>query len=332
MPRSATRPEGRRADDTGESAGYRAAREGAALVDLRERGVLEATGPLRQKFLQGMLSNDVAGLRSGQGCRAALLDVKGHVQALMRVLVTTEAVLLEMAADRLALVESILNHHKVAAPVRFKPQATAVLGLLGPGAGDILQKTGAMVSSLSAEEHVAAAVAGKATLVISAGDLPGQGLALHVDQGDRATVMAALAEAGAVALDKSPLDALRIEEGRAWFGPDVTAENLLHELGHVAEYVSFSKGCYVGQEVVARLDARGGNVNKALRGLRLGEPAQAGTVLRAEGKEVGRITTAAVSPRLGPIALAFVHRSHFEPGTVVDAGGQQATVASLPLG
>jgi glycine cleavage system aminomethyltransferase T len=83
---------------------------------------------------------------------------------------------------------------------------------------------------------------------------------------------------------------------------------------------------------VARLDARGGNVNKALRGLRLQGPAQAGTVLRADGKEIGRITSAALSPRLGPIALAFVHRSHFEPGTVVDADGQQATVAPLPLG
>ena len=127
------------------------------------------------------------------------------------------------------------------------------------------------------------------------------------------------------------LDALRIEDGRAWFGPDVTEENLLHEMGHVAEYVSFSKGCYVGQEVVARLDARGGNVNKALRGLRLEGRARAGTVLRAGDKEIGRVTTAAVSPRLGPIALAFVHRSHFEPGTVLDAEGVAATVASLPL-
>jgi folate-binding protein YgfZ len=179
---------------------------------------------------------------------------------------------------------------------------------------------------------VAVVVAGKTAHVISAGDLPGQGLALHVEEGDRGTVVTALVEAGAVVLARDTLDALRIEEGRAWFGPDVTAENLLHELGHVAEYVSFSKGCYVGQEVVARLDARGGNVSKALRGLRLQGPAPAGTVLRADDKEIGRITTTAMSPRLGPIALAFVHRSHFEPGTVVDVGGLKATVASLPLG
>jgi tRNA-modifying protein YgfZ len=312
--------------------GYQAAREGAACVHLEERGVLEATGPLRQKFLQGMLSNDVAGLRAGQGCRAALLDVKGHVQSLMRVLVTGDAVLMEMPQARLAQVEAILNHHKVAAPVRFKAKATAIVGLLGPAVRDVLQRTGATVPALAAEEHLAVEVAGNAAIAISARDLPAGGIALHVDALAAPAVAAALTEAGAERLDRNALDALRIEEGRAWFGPDVTEENLLHEVGHVAEYVSFSKGCYVGQEVVARLDARGGNVNKALRGLRLDAAAAAGTLLRAGDKEIGRITTAAVSPRLGPIALAFVHRSHFEPGTVLDAGGVRATVASLPLG
>jgi folate-binding protein YgfZ len=316
---------------TDKAGGYRAAREGAALTLLEERGVLEATGPLRQKFLQGMLSNDVAGLRSGQGCRAALLDVKGHVQSLMRVLVTNDAVLLEMTKDRAARVEAVLNHHKVAAPVRFQVRATAVLGLLGPGGREVLLRAGATVPALAAEEHLAVAIAGKAALAISAGDLPAAGLALHVDSDDRDAVVEALVRAGAEIMDKTALDALRIEEGRAWFGPDITEENLLHEMGRVAEYASFSKGCYVGQEVVARLDARGGNVNKALRGLRLEGYAKAGTVLRGGDKEIGRITTAAVSPRLGPIALAFVHRSHFEPGTVVDAGGIRATVASLPL-
>jgi folate-binding protein YgfZ len=317
---------------TSEGGGYRAAREGAALLDLDDRAVLEVTGPLRQKFLQGMLSNDVAGLRSGQGCRAALLDVKGHVQSLMRVLVTTDAVLLEMPKGRLPLVEGILVHHKVAAPVRFKARATAILGLLGPGARDLLLKVGATVPALAAEEHLAVEVAGKTAIAICAGDLPAGGIALHLEAEDRSVVAAALAEAGAEPLERNALDALRIEDGRAWFGPDVTEENLLHEVGRVAEYASFSKGCYVGQEVVARLDARGGNVNKALRGLRLQASAKAGAALRAGDKEVGRVTTAAESPRLGPIAMAFIHRSHFEPGTVVDADGVRATVASLPMG
>jgi folate-binding Fe-S cluster repair protein YgfZ len=112
---------------------------------------------------------------------------------------------------------------------------------------------------------------------------------------------------------------------------DVGADNLLHETGLVHEYHSPTKGCYVGQEVMARLDARGGNVNKLLRGLRLATPVAPGAPIRADDREVGRVTTAAVSPRLGPIALGYVHRSRFEPGTRVEVGGTEATVDSLPL-
>jgi folate-binding protein YgfZ len=111
----------------------------------------------------------------------------------------------------------------------------------------------------------------------------------------------------------------------------VTDENLLHETGLLREYHSPTKGCYVGQEVVARLEARGANVNKLLRGLRLTSPAAPGDVVRAEDKDVGRVTTAAVSPRLGPVALAYVHRSRAEPGSTVEVAGAPATVVALPF-
>jgi folate-binding Fe-S cluster repair protein YgfZ len=98
----------------------------------------------------------------------------------------------------------------------------------------------------------------------------------------------------------------------------------------VAEY-HVPKGCYVGQEVVARLEARGGHVSRALRGLRLGAPATAGAAVQAEGTDVGRVTTSAVSPRLGPIAMAYVHRRAYEPGTAVEVGGAAAVVTALPF-
>jgi tRNA-modifying protein YgfZ len=99
----------------------------------------------------------------------------------------------------------------------------------------------------------------------------------------------------------------------------------------VSEYHSPTKGCYVGQEVIARLEARGGHVNKRLRGLTLDAPAEDGAPVRVAGKDVGRVTTAAVSPRLGPVALAYVHRNQAEPGSVVEVGGRNATVATLPF-
>jgi folate-binding protein YgfZ len=111
----------------------------------------------------------------------------------------------------------------------------------------------------------------------------------------------------------------------------VGEDNLLHETGLVGEYHSPSKGCYVGQEVIARLEARGANVNKVLRGLRLEAPVARGAAVLADGKDVGVVTTAAVSPRLGAIAMAFVHRSRAEAGTAVEVAGTPATVAALPL-
>jgi folate-binding protein YgfZ len=305
---------------------YRAAREGAALVDLSERGVLEATGPLRQKFLQGMLTNEVEGLSPGEGRAAALLDVKGHVQALFRVLVEKEVVRLESLADRLAAVERTLDHYRVAAPVRFKAVPTAVLGLLGPLSEHALRAGGAEIPALAPESHARTSLHGVDVRVARASDLPGRGFAVHASPDDAPRLRAALEGQGAVPARREILDALRVEALRPWLGADVTEENLLHETGLVAECCSFQKGCYLGQEVVARLDARGGNVSRALRGLRLGAPATRGAPVLVAGREVGRVTTAALSPRSGPIALAYVHRSHFAPGTEVEVAGSPATI------
>ncbi|HYN01231.1 MAG TPA: glycine cleavage T C-terminal barrel domain-containing protein [Vicinamibacteria bacterium] len=307
---------------------YAAAREGAALVDLPLRSLLEASGPARQKLLQGMLSNDVAGRAPGQGCRAALLNAKGAVQALLRVLVEKDVIVLETDLDRVGPVQQVLEHHRVAAPVRFAARPTRVLALLGPGAEPLLSAVGIDSSPASPEAHQVVAIAGHSLRLVRAGDLPGGGFVLHAAPETSTAVWEALRAAGARPVGRDALDALRVEALRPWYGSDVTAENLLHETGLVAECHSPAKGCYVGQEVVARLEARGGHVNKALRGLRLSAPATAGAAVTAEGREIGRVTTAAVSPRLGPIALAYVHRDHFASGTAVQVDGAPATVVT----
>jgi tRNA-modifying protein YgfZ len=311
--------------------GYEEAQEGAAVASLGGRGVLAASGPDRQKFLQAMLSNEVAALTAGQGNAAALMDVKGHVQALIRVLVLKDAVHLEMDSDRVPTVELTLNHYKVAAPVRFAAKPLAVLALVGPHAEAVLAAAGAEPPADGREAHRETMVADRSVRLIRAGDLPRPGFVLHVAEADAAVVSEALGAAGATTLGPEALDALRVEAGRPWYGRDVTAANLLHETGLVAECCSFAKGCYLGQEVVARLDARGGHVNKRLRGLSLGAPARSDAPLEAEGKEVGRVTTTALSPRFGPIALAYVHRAHADAGAVVSIDGSPATVHDLPF-
>lgn len=302
----------------------------AAFLDL-PRGILAVGGPQRQKFLHSLLSNEVAALRPGEGRLASLMDARGHVLALMRVLVTGDSVLLELPRDRVSSVHALLEHYRVGAPVRFALPPTAILAVCGPGASECLARAGAVVSELSPESHAEATLAGVPVRLSRGSDLPAGALVVHVAPELAAAVSSGLAAAGARELPPAEFDALRIEEGKPLFGVDVGADNLLHEAGLVAEYHSASKGCYVGQETIARLEARGGNVNKRLRGLRLGQPAAPGDPVLADAQEVGRLTSAALSPRLGPIAMAYLHRSHAAPGASVAVGGAPASVVALPF-
>lgn len=303
----------------------------AAHLALPERSLILATGPQRVKFLHGLLSNDVAGLAPGHGRRAALMDVKGKLLAFLRVLAEENQVVLEVPNDRAERLEALFNHYKVAAPVRFARPATRVLALLGAGAEDALREAGLAVPEPGAERHVRATLVAHAVRVARAGDLPGGSFVLHVEPEGEAALTTALAAAGAAPLSREAFDLARVEAGRPWYGVDVTEDNLLHETGLLNELHSASKGCYVGQEVVARLEGRGGHVNKAIRGLRLSAPAAAGTTITVAGAEVGRVTSSAVSPRLGPIALGYVHRNHFAPGTRVEVAGAAAEVVDLPF-
>jgi len=304
----------------------------AGLLALPERSVLAVSGPQRSKFLHNLLSNDVEGRKPGQGALASLMDAKGHLLVLLRVLVCESEILLEMPRERLAAVEALLVHYKVGTPVRFSARPVAIDALLGSGAAETLAAVSAPVPEGAPQSHLAAEIAGQGVRIVRASDLPAGAFVLHVAPEGSEAVAAALRAAGASFLDRADFDALRIEEGRPLYGVDVAEDNLLHETGLVHEYHSAAKGCYVGQEVVARLEARGGNVNRLLRGLTLAAPALAGAAISAAGQEVGRITTAAVSRRRGPIAMGYVHRKHAAPGTAVEVDGALATVVSLPMG
>lgn len=312
------------------STGYRAARETAAVVDLGPRTLLAVSGPPRQRFLHRILSNDVESLRPGQGVRACLMDVKGHLLALLRVLIEAETVVLEAMPQRREVLLERLAFYKLATPVRFQSGETAALGVLGPGAAELLGRLG-LAAPGALEAHAGGRLQGTDVRMVRAGELPCSGFLLHVPTEAVDAVRAALQAAGAALVSADEFAALRIEQGRPFEGADITEDNLLHETGVLAEYHSSTKGCYVGQEVVARLEARGGNVNKRLLGLRLATPVASGTPLTLAGEAAGRVTTAAVSPRLGPLALGYVARRHAEPGTALLADGVEARVSLLPI-
>jgi folate-binding protein YgfZ len=310
---------------------YRALREGAGFIHLRDLGILSVEGPERVGFLHRMLSQDIQSLKEGDGRKAALLDPKGPIQALLRILVTSKAVLLEAREDSIAHIEATLTHYKVGTPVRFRATPTLILGLMGPRAGEVLRAAGVDARELKEEGHGEFHLGEEVVRVSWTTDLPGGGFCLHARPEGGPDVFEALSRAGATRVSLSVVDIRRVETGRPWFGRDITDDNLLHETGLLAEYHSSTKGCYVGQENVARLEARGGHVNKALRGLKLAALVPGGTRLDAGGEDAGWVTTSAPSPRLGPIALAFVRRPWLEPGTPLQALGQRAEVVALPF-
>lgn len=315
---------------------YRLLTESAGLVERRERGQVDVTGPDAAEFLQGQVTNDVLALEPGAGCYAALLNPKGRILADMRVLARApEELWLDTAPGALEAVLADLRMYKIGRRVEIADRSTerSILSVIGPAAPEMasaaIAAVGTAVPALPAAEHSFAELSGPAAgAILVATDL---GLDL-VGSSDAVDVLrGALVEAGAAPVDAAAAEVLRIETGRPLLGADMTDENLPGEAGIVDRAVSFTKGCYVGQEPVARMYHRG-HPNRHLRGLLLTEPAAPGDVVMAADRDVGRVTSAGVSPALGAIALAIVRRE-VEPGAavVVGAGEHAATVAEVPL-
>ncbi len=305
---------------------YRQLREECGLVE-RRRGVIAVTGPDAAEYLQGQLTNDVEALAPGEGQYAALLDRKGHMQSDLVVLrPAAEEILLETEAGAREAVLRHLTMYSIGRDVAVadRSEETVVLSLVGPRSVEIA-RDGAALPEHACEET---AIGGVACLAAGSAE----GIDLLAPAADRERLREALLEAGAVAVSEEAAEILRIEAGRPRFGAEMGAETMPAEAGIVEDAVSFTKGCYIGQETVARLHYKG-RPNRHLRGLRLSAPATPGAPLLLGDKEVGRLGSAAVSPALGPIGLAIVRREA-EPGAELAVGedGVTAEVTALPFG
>jgi tRNA-modifying protein YgfZ len=306
---------------------YRQLREECGLLDRSERGKLLVSGPDAAEYLQGQLTNDVEALEPGEGRYAALLDRKGHMQGDMRVLrERADAILLDTEPEALAAVLRHLTMYSVGREVEVADVSTerTILSLIGPRSAEI---AGAAVLPPNACERTT--VAGVECLL--AGTREGidliAGAAAAAER-----LREALLAAGAVAVSPEAAEILRLESGVPRFGAEMGTATMPAEAGIVEDAVSFTKGCYIGQETVARLHYKG-KPNRHLQGLRLSAPAEPGAALRLGEKEVGRLGGAAVSPAFGPIGLAIVRREA-EPGTELAVGedGVTARVVDLPFG
>jgi folate-binding protein YgfZ len=320
------------------AAEYRAMAEGAAVVDRSMLGKVTVTGRDRQAFLHGMLSNDIKGLAPGQGTSAAFLDAHGKVMALLDVYALEDRLLLALPPGLTEKTLERLDHFLISEKAVFEAadEAFAILAVQGPGAGALLSRAAGRDLGLAPFQHVEATIAGAPVRVIDRREAGVPGYRCWTAAAHAAALWQGLVDAGARPVGLGALDAHRIEAGVPWYGADVDETVILPET-RLEQLVSYTKGCYIGQETVARVKYRG-HVNRALSGLVLdGDrvPAAGARVL-ADDKDVGRITSAVRSPALGrPIALGYVRREHLDPGSPVsvDIGGEvtPARVVALPF-
>jgi folate-binding protein YgfZ len=303
---------------------YRQLREECGVL-ARERGFLDVLGPDAAEYLQGQVTNDVEALAVGEGQYAALLDRKGHMQTDMRLVRVGEgAILIDLEP---ATKDQALRHltmYSVGRDVQVgdATEERGLVSLIGPRAAEI-----AGTAPLPEFANEPTAVAGIDVVAVGTRE----GIDLLVPREERERVMAALVEAGAVEVSPEAAEIVRVEAGVPRFGAEMDSGTMPAEAAIVEDAVSFTKGCYIGQETVARLHYKG-KPNKHLRGLKLSAAAAPGAVLKLGEKEVGTLGGAVVSPALGPIGLAIVRREA-EPGAELAVGedGVTAEVVALPF-
>lgn len=328
------------------AAEYRAVRESAGVADRADRARFRLWGKDPARMVHGLITNDLLKAEPGRGVYAAMLTPKGRMVADVRVFRRADGeVLVDVAREAL---EGTREHFRKMIPPLFAKWADATddvaeIGVYGPRAREILAAVlEAEIPALAEDAFVEPAFRGAALLVAATGEAGlEEGFDVFVPAARAGELWTALRGAGARPVGFGALETLRIEAGRPRYGTDLTEETIPTEAyesaGLMERAISFHKGCYTGQEVIVRIAHRG-HVNRHLRGLRLGDapaPAPRTPLLHPEtGKDVGRITSAAFSPRLGEtVALGYVRRE-VGPGAQVRVGaadGPGADVVDLPF-
>ncbi|GIW41103.1 MAG: glycine cleavage system protein T [Candidatus Binatia bacterium] len=305
---------------------WRAVREGVGVFPASFRRWVRVYGADREAFLQGMVTNDVRGLVRGRGLPAAILTVQGKVVTDLRIYAGEDSFLLDFPASGAGRGRETLERHVVADDVELEEVEGALLGLEGRELPRFLEALGFELpgSLVLGSGRIAGYPAEWVTASLSGEP----GLLLRVE--DRG-LWDVLCEKGAVPVGALALDVLRLEAGVPLLGRDMDETTLLMEVG-LEDAVSFRKGCYVGQEVVERIAARG-HVNR-LRVLFVfdGEPVPPRTPLACGGKEVGFVTSSAFSPLVkSTLGMGYVRREFAAPGTELDLEGRKATVVPPPF-
>lgn len=320
--------------------------ESLGLTDLSSRGRLCLLGADRQRFLHGQVTNDIQRLRQGQGCFAAFVSGKGRVQMPVNVFHLGEELLLDFEPASTESVRQRIESYLIADQVEVVDAGDAygLMTLQGPKSGPCLERVLAGVVLPQAERDIVLndGPLGSGVYCARHSRLGSLGYDLYVPADEFESAFLSLAEAvsllGGGLCGSHAWDRARVSGGIPLYGRDITDAHLAPETGLESVGISYSKGCYIGQEVIARIRTYG-QVNKALRSLLIlskGAPARTGDALFDDtGREVGQITSVAEVLKGGTqVALGYVRKEHFAPGTELTAGvgdlAYRLRVAGLP--
>jgi folate-binding protein YgfZ len=314
---------------------------GAGVIDLSSRGRLLVSGSEAVMFLNGLITNDMKTLALNSWMPAVFPNVQGRLIAAVRIIHGEDGFLIDTESVSLATVARLLERFTLAGDFRVKDltSETAMLSIQGQDAAQVMRQLfGETAATLARAQVTTSRLANDRDLTIIRGTHTGEdGFDLFVNTWQIELLRKSLTNAGAQTIGADTAETLRLEAGIPRFGIDMDESKVVTET-NLDDAVSFTKGCYIGQEIIARIKYRG-HVAKKLTGVLLEEkaPLQNGAkILSADDKEIGSITSSAVSPRLNrTIALAYIKYDHLEPGTKVKVVAAEehlaAKVAELPF-
>jgi folate-binding protein YgfZ len=318
----------------------------AGLADRSDRVRLEVTGPDRARFLHNLTTNEVKRLPVGRGCEAFITSPQGKILGYITLHVAEDRILIGLDPGSESQALAHLRKYGVFEDVAIDDRSSATFEqhLAGPDAVELIRRSGGCLPEEADHAHTMTALDGSAVRLIRESPTALSGITLIEERAAGAAVLEILKRnvggLDLVEVDPESFEVLRIEAGTPVFGKDITEKNLPQEIGRDDRAINFIKGCYLGQETVARIDALG-HVNQLLKGLRFPEGLTApapGSPLESEGKRVGVVTSAAFSPLCNaPVGLGLIRTTHAKAGSKLFVASTEGplpracTVCDLPM-
>jgi folate-binding protein YgfZ len=314
---------------------FRALLQGSALFDLSWQAKLVLSGEDRVRWLNGMVTNNIRDLALGRGVYSFLLNAQGRNQGDLVAYNRGDYLLVTTDRAQAPAIAEIFERYIIMDDVEVADlgDKLGAVGIAGPKAREVLTTAGIDVSQLEAGQVIDMIWRVLGISVARSVQPQMDGYEIWVASENVDKVWDALVQAGAMPAGTDALELFRIARGVPRYGVDLRERDLAQETGQ-QHALNFSKGCYIGQEIVERIRARG-NVHRAFVGFEVqGDAPQAGAKVRANDKEMGEITSAARLPFPSgerTLALGYLRREVAAPGATVDIGGQSATVQTLPF-